>query len=559
MNSEDYYSKLDVIVNDSSKFKKLDIADDSAKASLIISKQRSVNYYVNKYLSDDNGFDKKLRASLTPTGCQPGKLYGQVKLHKGGHPMRPVVSMVGTPEYHLAKFLDDYIKPNIPKDYMLSSTSDFIDKLKLLSIQGDETLVSFDVSSLFTNVPLMETIDIVIDRVYREDAVITPPFRKVFFKKMLIMCSQGLFMYNDEWYEQVDGVAMGSPLAPSLANMFLAHLECKVLMNKRSTPFYYPKLYLRYVDDTFCLFECKEHYTQFLEILNSLHPNLRFTVEVATNSLPFLDVCVKIDEDHLETNVFRKETHSGVFLNYQAIAPTAWKRGLIFCLLHRARMICSSMCLFFEEVDKLRHMFTRNGYSHRFFDSVYDNFLKPKPLDDVSESPESEESEHIPFCLFKVPFYGRSSCGFAKEFKTLVENHFKVDLRIVYTTRKVGSYFRLKSRSPPALYTNVVYRFTCAVKAHITYIGYTSRHLLTRVAEHTELTKNTKSHVKSHILECDGCRNAEVSLNDFIVLKHYSSEMDCKVGEALAIKKHRPLINKQLFANGASMILNIWN
>ena len=84
MNSEDYYSKLDVIVNDSSKFKKLDIADDSAKASLIISKQRSVNYYVNKYLSDDNGFDKKLRASLTPTGCQPGKLYGQVKLHKGG-------------------------------------------------------------------------------------------------------------------------------------------------------------------------------------------------------------------------------------------------------------------------------------------------------------------------------------------------------------------------------------------------------------------------------------------------------------------------------------------
>ena len=96
------------------------------------------------------------------------------------------------------------------------------------------------------------------------------------------------------------------------------------------------------------------------------------------------------------------------------------------------------------------------------------------------------------------------------------------------------------------------------MKAHITYIGYTSRHLLTRVEEHTDLTKNTKSHVKSHILACDGCRNADVSFDDFTVLKHYSSEMDCKVGEALAIKKHRPFINKQLFANGASMILNIW-
>ena len=93
------------------------------------------------------------------------------------------------------------------------------------------------------------------------------------------------------------------------------------------------------------------------------------------------------------------------------------------------------MSLFFEEVDKLRHMFTRNGYSHRFFDAVYDKFQQPKPLDDVSELLESEESERIPFCLFKVPFYGRSSRGFAKEFKTLVETHFKVDLRVVYTTR----------------------------------------------------------------------------------------------------------------------------
>ena len=71
--------------------------------------------------------------------------------------------------------------------------------------------------------------------------------------------------------------------------------------------------------------------------------------------------------------------------------------------------------------------------------------------------------------------------------------------------------------------------------------------------------KNTKSHVCSHILSCDGCKDARVNFTNFEVLKHYSSEMDCKVGEALAIKKHRPHINKQLFANGASLILNVWN
>ena len=297
MSSKDYYSKLDVIVNDMSKFKKLNIADDFEKASLIISKQRSVKYYVDTYLNDKNGFDKKMRDNLTPTGSQPGKLYGLCKVHKEGHPMRPVVSMIGTPEYKLVKFLDVFIKLNIPKDFMLNSTSEFIEKLQLYSPRGDETMVSFDVSSLFTNVPLNETIDIVIDRVYSNDAVITPPIKRTVFRKMLVLCSRGMFVYNGDWYEQIDGVAMGSPLAPTLANMFLADIECRLPMNKQNSPQNFPKLYLRYVDDTFCLFECKSHYKQFLDTLNSLHPNLNFTVEVASNTMPFLNVCVKIQED----------------------------------------------------------------------------------------------------------------------------------------------------------------------------------------------------------------------------------------------------------------------
>ena len=286
---------------------------------------------------------------------------------------------------------------------------------------------------------------------------------------MLVLCSQGLFMYKDEWYEQIDGVAMGSPLAPSLANMFLAHLECEMLLNKHIIPDNFPKLYLRYVDDTFCLFDCREHYEEFLDILNSIHPNLQFTVEVATNSLPFLDVCVTIEDNHFETSVFRKKTHTGVFLNHQAVAPSAWKRGLIFCLLYRAKLICSSVSSIWEEVDELRRMFTRNGYSHRFFDVVCEKFLKPKPLVDDSASAESAQLEDVPFCLFKVPFYGRSSSGFAKEFKKLIENNFKVNLRVVYTTHKVGSFFHLKSMSPSALFTDVVYRFTCAATAHLMY------------------------------------------------------------------------------------------
>ena len=133
--------------------------------------------------------------------------------------------MISTPEYELAKFLDSYIKPNIPSKFMLKSTSEFIDKLQDHRLNGSEHLVSFDVTSLFTNVPLHETIDIILKRVYGHDSVLQPPFEKNIFKKMLLKCSSGLFLYNGVWYEQTDGVAMGSPLGPSFANM--ADLEQK--------------------------------------------------------------------------------------------------------------------------------------------------------------------------------------------------------------------------------------------------------------------------------------------------------------------------------------------
>ena len=537
MNSEDYFSKLDAIVNDSSKFKKLDIGDDFDKASLIISKQRSVKYYVDKYLTDAMGFDKKLRNSLTPIGAQPGKLYGLCKVHKDGHPMRPIVSMIGTPEYELAKFLDGYIKPNIPKDFMLSSTSEFIEKLQIYHPQGNETMVSFDVSSLFTNVPLMETIDIVIDRLYGENAVVQPPIKKNTFRRMLVLCSRGMFIHNGDWYEQVDGVAMGSPLAPSLANMFLADIESRLPLNKHDSPPNYPKLYLRYVDDTFCLFECKSHYEHFLDILNSLHPNLNFTVEVASNSMPFLDVCIRIENDMFQTSVYRKSTHTNVFLNYHAVAPSAWKKGLVFCLLHRAKLICSSVSLFWEEVDKLRVMFSRNGYSYTFFDGVVERFLNPPSKSNESNTDDEDSCDSVPVSILKVPFYGKASLNFARDIVKLIKQNFNVEIRVVYTTYKVGRYFKLKSRTPSTLLTNVVYQFTCAVKAHITYVGYTACHLVTRAEEHTSTRKNTKSHVKEHILQCDGCKSADVGFNNIRVLKHYADEMDCKVGEALTIKK----------------------
>ena len=128
MDTVDYYNKLDSIINDETKFEKMsfDANDDHP----IIKKQNSVKYYVETYLKDKTEVD--LKNKLIPVGSKPAKLYGLCKVHKSNHPMRPVVSMIGTPEYELTKFIDSIIKPNIPDTFMLKSTNDFIEKIKKL-------------------------------------------------------------------------------------------------------------------------------------------------------------------------------------------------------------------------------------------------------------------------------------------------------------------------------------------------------------------------------------------------------------------------------------------
>ena len=135
-----------------------------------------------------------------------------------------------------------------------------------------------------------------------------------------------------------------------------------------------PKLYLRYIDDVFSIFDKSQDYVPFLNFINSLHRNLEFTVEVATNSLPFLDVNVVLGSQGVELTVYRKPTNTDVVLNFRAVAPPLWKAGLILCMLHRARKVCSSMLSFDREVDTLRSIFGKNGYPADFFNRVVQKF-----------------------------------------------------------------------------------------------------------------------------------------------------------------------------------------
>ena len=150
------------------------------------------------------------------------------------------------------------------------------------------------------------------------------------------------------FYDQTDGVSMGSPLGPILANIFMCHFESKALDRYC--------VYNRYVDDCFLIFSNKLECNQFFEHFNQQHSSLSFTVESESDhTLPFLDIKITRNQDgSLSTSMYRKPTFSGLYLKWTSFVTKQFKINLVNCLLNRAWRICSSSELFQKEDNKIR-------------------------------------------------------------------------------------------------------------------------------------------------------------------------------------------------------------
>ena len=561
MNSDDYFTKLDSIVSDETKFQ--EVKYDLTKETLSncaqapwIKAESSVKYYLNTYVK--KVVDKRTYQKLLPTGSVPGKLYGLAKVHKSNCPLRPVNCMIGTPEYAMAKFVDDVIKPYIPKEYTVNSTDQFIEKLRSYKSGKQDICVSFDVKSLFTNVPRQYTIEkikkyfdekhggTVIERTNEEGK--TAALRSEILAKLLAKCTKGHFQYNKKLYTQVDGVQMGSPLGPTLANWFLGDIENQIFQESKP---WYPKFYTRYVDDVFAVFENEGDVTRFLNVLNSQHENLEFTVEWSKDTLPFLDVEVSL-KDKIETWLHRKSTNTGVLLNYNSVAPRSWKAGLIKCLLARANVVCSSYSLFLQEVNNISKLFKNNGYPEWFFRKQKDNFITG--LTNVKLQKESDSNDC--YCVLTLPYIGNDSIKLAKRLKFIFSKTFNIVIKISYRNCTVGDYFGLKEKTPKMFSSNVVYKFQCFEDETVSYIGTTSRQLWVRIKEH--FNPRYDSAVQSHIASCKGCQNNSDLVPQFSLLKVCHEKNQATIMESMLISKFRPILNRQILMNGKSFLLQIF-
>jgi len=171
-----------------------------------------------------------------------------------------------------------------PIAYSERSVTDVFQFVKEIQQRTDSIrtlMVSLDIESLFTNVPVAETIEIILSKLFPDESCEYRGFTRNNFKTLLkLAVEDAYFSFDSKLYRQIDGMAMGSPLGPLFANIFLSHYESQWLHESPVKPL----LYRRYVDDTLWLFPENTDITRLLTFMNSRHSNMKFTYELKNSN-----------------------------------------------------------------------------------------------------------------------------------------------------------------------------------------------------------------------------------------------------------------------------------
>nr|VZI30444.1 unnamed protein product [Spirometra erinaceieuropaei] len=271
-------------------------------------------------------------AAITPTDRHMARpqdtalagSHGLLKVHKDGAPLRPIVSLKGTPTYGRAKWLFRRLNfLTAESDTTTSSSAQFLPKLKGVGLHPNETMVSFDVTSPFTSIPqdlAIETIELLLQSKYDETE---NRLGHAQILQLLKLCLRTYFTFEGAVYEQVKGTPMGSPVSGFIAEAVLQRLESLIFQHHR------PEFWARYVNDTFVVIE-RDRVMEFKEHLNAIFTDIQFTMEEEENNqLAFLDVLVcRKDCGGLKTKVFRKVTNTMQVLSFNSNHPLSQKRQL---------------------------------------------------------------------------------------------------------------------------------------------------------------------------------------------------------------------------------------
>ena len=334
----DYINTISAMFADVTKFKLI----NANIPDICLTQLTTLQNYL-RTIHKRNEIDGTIYSEIKPQSSRPARAHGLPKTHKAFDslpPFRPIIDTTGTAHEFVAEYLSKLLFPLTLNEFKLKDSFDAVNRIHNIPphlFSDGYRFVSFDVTSRFTNIPLRKTVDVILKRIYTDKQIQTGLQKRTLKKLIIDSCTKTPFFFNGQLYQQIDGVSMGSPLGPTLADIIMTAFEDAIIKPLIDSGVL--KFYSRFVDDTLVLAKPSD-FPFILNKLNSFHPQLQFTIDSFTDDqdIHFLDI--KITPNG--TSVYRKSTHTGQYVHSSSFTPwyrkTAWLRALI----HRAYKLCSN-------------------------------------------------------------------------------------------------------------------------------------------------------------------------------------------------------------------------
>jgi hypothetical protein len=408
-----------------------------------------------------------------------------------------IIDTTNTPHSNVGKFLANLLAPLTHNEYTVKDSFEAAQRIHEINTHYFDqgyVFVSFDVESLFTNVPLKKTVDLILDRIYNKNLISTSLSKRSLKKLILDSCNKTAFSFNNNLYEQFDGVSMGSSLGPVLANIIMTELENKVISKLVSDNTI--KFYIRYVDDTLVLVK-RSDVDKVMCRLNSFHKNLNFTVDsFPDHKIHFLDLLINKNI----TDLYYKDTHTGQYTSFSSFTPWRLKTAWVKALYSRAYKICSNCKLFNNQVRRIDKFLSWNNFPKRVRRSILNRLRKntnnPKRTNKLMEDNGAKT------IWLKLPYAGKTGEGLVNKFVKKLNRLLgkKVKFIIRYDTTKISHFCSNKDPVPTLQKSSVIYKLSCPGCSQ-QYIGKTDRSLAFRLHEHATKPEQPMYH---HLANCNG-------------------------------------------------------
>lgn len=420
MDKEFYASKIQELLQDQNTYKVIE--NEDRKTTLKIKKL--VNKYSHCLKEEEKDF-------LLRFDSKGSNLYGLPKIHKSklikeaiesqnadqiiikspdDLKFRPIVAGPVCPTSRLSQLIDCIIKdlPQDTKSYVRDDIH-FLSKLeRSLPESQQHLLATFDVESLYTNIDHELGIKAIKYWINKLGNKIASRFTEDFICDAIrIVLENNTFHFDNKFYLQIKGTAMGTKMAPTYANLVLAYLEETLYENLRNTfgsdySKYIESHFLRYLDDCFIVWPTKWNIDDLDKELNHLHPSLHFTKETSEHELPFLDILVLLKDGKIETDVYYKPTDTHQYLYYNSCHPRHTKNSIPYSQARRLCTIIDDDQKRDERLEEMKHFFIERGYPLPLIINGIDR-AKSIPKESLRQAKPKTPCNTLPFVFTHNP------------------------------------------------------------------------------------------------------------------------------------------------------------